>query len=1015
VFDKYFSKITDFFSSHKRILISAIIALVILSAFGAIFIKYDNNIELMLPGDRDIVLSMRFLRQSHFSDKAVISLGLNNQAYGTSDLIAAAEQLSSQLDSPLISKVTLGFQGDNPQKQIKEFLNLSPQLIGKEELLKVDSQLNDSGINQALKSDYNKLLSPGGSFMLPFISLDPLGVKQGLLRRLNKMSNVLGQGIILEDGHFLSMDKRHTLLILDTKIPLTDGFGSRKLINFLREKLKTLPKFVNADIIAGHMHAVSNEDVIKNDIQRTVGIAMIAFLAVFLFTFKDMRAFIFLLIPLGAVIIALNISAFIFGRLSYFVIGLGAVIIGVADDYGIHTYVAVRTRGSRDAVKEIAKPLIIAALTTISVFVTFFFSSVKGYQQLALFSISTIILCLLFVLLVFPYFLKSNYALSKDAAIKTKKSKVISDKFCILLWVLSLAILVSFSFRLKFSSDITQLDGSTKEVTMAEDNFKRDFNRYENPAMLVVSNPDMEKALERNEEIYSQITPIIGEDNITSFTSLWPSLKVRKANAIFWNSFWRKDREQKLSKLLNKYSQEYGFSKDAFEPFFLNLYSGMDTENNLDDLVVFKSIRERFIQKDGPLWQVVSFFPDKDEFVGPVINLIRNNPDTLVVSRNAFSQEISDSVLKEIVRLSILAALLVLILTIVLLKDIKLTLISLVSVASAIISIAGVFAFLNKPINVAVIISSMMVIGLSIDYGVFMLYSFKHELNTGTVKAIWVSALTTLIGAFSLLFAKHPVLFSVGLTLVSGLASGYICSQTVIPALYRVFINKERSGKLIKTGLPIILIILICGCSSIPFKHSNYFPLEGADPEALRNNFALKLPREFEVLNSAVFRYRHLRFSALGVTRVDTDKKMLSTAGFNHLGVLLFDLSLNNGKIESRYIFPEFTKHGDFASVMLRDVKNIYFDRIPGPSLKAKKEKNKITFRENIRNGVLEYIFSGEGRFLAEKNFYESKKKIWSVSYYEYIFDNGKIYPKYIVLRHYKYKYDLIIKLKEIR
>jgi predicted RND superfamily exporter protein len=137
---------------------------------------------------------------------------------------------------------------------------------------------------------------------------------------------------------------------------------------------------------------------------------------------------------------------------------------------------------------------------------------------------------------------------------------------------------------------------------------------------------------------------------------------------------------------------------------------------------------------------------------------------------------------------------LVILLTAILLKDIKLTFISLVSVASALTAIIGTFAILNISLNVAAVIASMMVVGLCIDYGFFMLYSFKHKLNTGTVKAVWVSALTTIIGAFSLLFARHPVLFSIGLTLVTGLFSGYIASQTVIPALYRVFIEKKESA-----------------------------------------------------------------------------------------------------------------------------------------------------------------------------------------------------------------------------
>ena len=792
MFDRYFSIISGFVSRYKRLIIITVIALVILASWGVVFIQYDNSIELMLPKDKDVALSMRFLRNSHFSDKAIISLGLNSQEQTTQDLVLAADKLSRELKSPLITKVTIGITGDNPRGEVIDFLKFSPQLINSEELIKIDQELNPQGVNAALKNDYHKLLTPGGAFMMPFIRLDPLGVKTGILRNLNKISNSLGYNIIVEDGHFLSPDKRNTLLIINTTIPLTDGFGARKLVNFLEEKIKALPGFINAQIIAGHMHTVSNEDIIKKDIQRTVTIAIIAFLVVFLVTFKDLRALIFLIIPLGAVAIAMNLSALVFGKLSYFIVGLGAVIIGVADDYGIHAYVAVHTNGSRKAVNEIAKPLTIAALTTISVFMTFFFSSVQGYHQLALFAITSIILCLFFVLLIFPHFLKEDQKPDKKINNPAESRRFISDKTCIWLWVIIMVIFIGFSFKTKFNSDISQFDGSKKEIIAAEEDFKKTYGRQEQPAILVVSEKDKEKALERNEEIYLKAVALIGSEELSTFTSVWPSLKTRKKNVLYWEEFWRQERRDRLESLLSQYSTEYNFSNEAFKPFFADLYSGMNTDEGPDNLELFQNIKERFIQEDNGLWQVLSFFPDKDGLVNSLVKLSKDNPGVFVVSRKAFSRAISNSITREVSFLSLIAGILVLILTVVLLKDIKLTLISLVSVVSALIAIIGTFAMLGLPINAAAVIASMMVVGLCIDYGVFMLYSFKHKLNTGTVKAIWVSALTTLIGAVSLLFAKHPILFSIGLTLVAGLFSGYLVSQTVIPALYRVFVEDKE-------------------------------------------------------------------------------------------------------------------------------------------------------------------------------------------------------------------------------
>lgn len=216
--------------------------------------------------------------------------------------------------------------------------------------------------------------------------------------------------------------------------------------------------------------------------------------------------------------------------------------------------------------------------------------------------------------------------------------------------------------------------------------------------------------------------------------------------------------------------------------------------------------------------------------------------------------------------------------------------------------------------------------------------------------------------------------------------------------------------------LIIVLVISLYGCSSVPFRHSDYLSFDGIDPQSLRTGFSENLPQEFELLNSAIFRYYSFNFPALGVVRADTLKKSLNLAGFNHLGVMLFEISLDTeGKVDCKYALPEFAKHKDFASYVLSDIKKIYFDRIPPKSAEVRLEKRRVVFKDSLNDVATEYVFSGEGRFLAEKNYYEKRKKIWSVFYYEYTFKDGKIYPQGIVLKHYKYGYKLIIRLKEIR
>jgi len=58
--------------------------------------------------------------------------------------------------------------------------------------------------------------------------------------------------------------------------------------------------------------------------------------------------------------------------------------------------------------------------------------------------------------------------------------------------------------------------------------------------------------------------------------------------------------------------------------------------------------------------------------------------------------------------------------------------------------------------------------------------------------AVSLSAATTFVGAGVLLFAEHPALFSIGITLVIGVLAGYLSSVFVIPAFQRILSTSEE-------------------------------------------------------------------------------------------------------------------------------------------------------------------------------------------------------------------------------
>ena len=124
----------------------------------------------------------------------------------------------------------------------------------------------------------------------------------------------MGYDVVVEDGRFLSRDGRHAMLIVQTTVPMTDATRSKELVRVLDEKIRQLPSFVSADVIAGHLHTVSNEQVIKRDIAVASVVASIGFLFLFLFVFRDARAFFVILFPLLAVVWAIIIQGLVAGH-----------------------------------------------------------------------------------------------------------------------------------------------------------------------------------------------------------------------------------------------------------------------------------------------------------------------------------------------------------------------------------------------------------------------------------------------------------------------------------------------------------------------------------------------------------------------------------------------------------------------------------------------------------------------------------------------------------------------------
>jgi len=215
-------------------------------------------------------------------------------------------------------------------------------------------------------------------------------------------------------------------------------------------------------------------------------------------------------------------------------------------------------------------------------------------------------------------------------------------------------------------------------------------------------------------------------------------------------------------------------------------------------------------------------------------------------------------------------------------------------------------------------------------------------------------------------------------------------------------------------SLSFILLSLV-GCRSIPFKNIDYVVLDDINPDTLRLEFESSLPQRLEVINSIVFEYKWQSFAALGYTKLDLKESSFEVSCMNPVGIKLFELTGNRNEIKPVFVLKELLQRGDLPRAVGEDIRRIYFDFCPAAGTKFKKQKYRITFSQPSGQGQMKYVFAGRNHWLIEKHYYEKNRKLWSVFYYDYLLEQGKLYPASLVLKHHRFGYNLTIRLKEVR
>lgn len=777
-------------SKRRPMLRTGVIALilVLLSVWGWTRLSFTSSMQMMLPEDSDAQKTIAFFQDTQIASKAILWFKLHPNT-NEDVMYAAADKVLGALDPEVIARAIRPPQQSDAMMMLVDLIGYQCDLVPVET---VESAMEPEALKKRMREIYMQMLKPSGAFMGAMFPHDPLGVSNDLLGRMYGLTKAMGFRADIQRGHFVHPEGRELFIVLETIAPVTDIEGSRKLVAHLDELIAKVGPGVTVIPIAGHLHTVQNDQVMRADIQRVAIIGMIGFAVVFLLVYRDWRVGAIFGLPLVSIGVSIGLCGMYYSHLAIMVVGMAATMAGGAMDYAIFVYTAVRmgTNPFADA-RRIALPLLTSALTTTGIFVAFMFSGVPAYRQLGAMTSMAFMLSALASLYILPAMVKGRPPVHQCNGPSMRRwGRLIRPLTMVLLILFVLAAILDR--KVQFDPSLSNMDGVSSLVKANEHQFQQTWTKDgQDMAIVAVTADSMEQAASLNDQVYKVFHEPLSDAHFVSLASVWPSPAQRAANRSAWQAYWDAPRIELLQTRITDTGKAYGFAADAFAPFFNSLKQPQAWDNGAGPL---KMVSDQFVIETGKQWIFLNFFQDNQRAVAIARDLARNRPGVQVVSNRALGQEMADASSSESRRIVLLSLAMILLIMLAMTRHVRRSLIMLTPALASILAMLALSVLTGRLLNPASIIAGIVVFGLCVDYGVFTVDAWRRNetmLGNG-MSSVHLSWLTTMVGGSALLWAEHPVLFLVALTITTGLSAGYITALAIVPAVCQVVLCDDK-------------------------------------------------------------------------------------------------------------------------------------------------------------------------------------------------------------------------------
>ncbi len=803
---KIFIPIYHFFEKHKALMYIILALTSVIFLFFGLKMKYEEDITKLLPSSS--VESQLAFGSIELKDKIYIQVTssgdpLTPEALGerTDEFIELLFERDSA--SHFISNVLYKMEPEMGLNALDFVLDHLPSFIDTAAYRDIAKAMEPEAVERQMWVNYEQMMEDETGDITQAIAYDPLNLRDAI------MGEVLAKGIgsfNVIDGHLFCPDSTVTIAYLAPAFRSLDSGSGTDFSRMLRRAQKDF-EAMHPDVKV-HAHgnpigSVSNASRIKADLVVTVGISLILILLLIGLCFRSFQFIWKLLLPIFyGMMFALACIYWLKGGMSLMALGLGAIILGVAISYCLHVLIHHFFVGDPEQLlRDESTPVFLGCITTVGAFCSLLFTDSDLLRDFGLFASLALIGSTLFALIFLPHFLPARKADSNNKTFRviSRINNLPVDKkpWFLALIVVVLAVGIIFSPKVRFDSDLRNLDYNSPDEVVAESLYNAKNNDGFTHLYFATVSTDLDEALEADKSLMLILDSLQRQGLVHAYSDLIPKLFVTQADQerriAAWNAYWTEERKSEAIRMVDKGALDFGLDPMMFYEFKELLNADYEPASLMESGVVPDNLLSNFIECNADNQFMV--FTDVSMLLSDidlVTDALVQNPKTFVLEPFYYCKSMVD-VIHDGFNIAVwISSLFVLVILLLSFRNLITALLSFLPMVLSWFMVQGYMALFGLEFNLINIIISTFIFGVGVDYSIFITEGLLSEARTGSRDiltwhkvAIFFSAVILIIVVTSLLFAVHPAIRSIGLCTLIGMVSTIMISYSLQPFVFR--------------------------------------------------------------------------------------------------------------------------------------------------------------------------------------------------------------------------------------